>query len=118
MGLLDKISSKTSRKVTDRVADKVSTGIVNKLFGKSSSEDTATSSGATVSVSVDQASADAMSKQMTENAQELMGMVYNTKKCPNCKSICFNSPLKCKYCEADLRDVEPLSPEEMEKMGI
>ena len=48
--------------------------------------------------------------------EKLMGMAYNTKRCPNCQAVCVNSPVECPYCHADLKGVKPMTPEELEAL--
>ena len=61
-----------------------------------------------------QAAAASMPTQEQMNAA--MGMAYNTKRCPECQAVCFNSPVECPYCHADLKSVKPLTPEKLEKL--
>ena len=51
-----------------------------------------------------------------EQMNMAMGMAYNTKRCPECQAVCFNSPVECPYCHADLKGVKPLTPEELEAL--
>ena len=52
-----------------------------------------------------------------KNAEEAMGIAYNTKRCPECQAICMNAPVTCPYCGADLKAVKPLTPKELEELG-
>ena len=133
MGLLDKIKYKT----TDRIADKVSDGIVNKMFGKKKESEPEVAPQvqetpapavqeqpqmteaqaqaiAQQQMAAQQAAAASMPTQEQMNAA--MGMAYNNKRCPECQAVCFNSPVECPYCHADLKSVKPLTPEELEKL--
>lgn len=134
MGLLDKIKYKT----TDRIADKVSDKIVNKMFGKSKKEaeqeaiqargeavtelQRTNMAAAEAQANADQeAYARAVAAGATqgidaEKMGQLMGMAYNTKRCPSCQAVCINSPAECPYCHADLKSVKPMTPEELEKL--
>ena len=126
MGFLDRLSRKTSEKAADRVADK----IVNKVFGKKEKE-VESAPAAPAEPVVTETAADPETRELSEeekqaiaNAQAVsaesvqaaMGMAYNTKKCPKCQAMCFNAPVTCPYCGADLKGVAPIPPEELEKM--
>ncbi len=133
LGLLSKIKYKT----TDRIADKVSDGIVNKMFGKKKEQEYEEQPQAPAAaepvqeeapqmteaqaqaiaqqqMAAQQAAAASMPSQEQMNAA--MGMAYNTKRCPECQAVCFNSPVECPYCHADLKGVKPLTPEELEAL--
>ncbi len=127
MGFLERLSRKTSEKAADRAADK----IVNKIFGKKEEkveQEAAPVQEAPVeSPEVEepevqeltpeqqQAIAQAQASSMGA-AQDAMGIAYNTKRCPECQAICFNAPVECPYCHADLKGVKPLTPEELEAL--
>ena len=127
MGFLDKLA----RKTTDKAADRASDRIVNKIFGKKESrveEETVQVQQAPAPAPVaeepevreltseqQQAIASAQAAGMA-SAQEAMGMAYNTKRCPECQAICFNAPVACPYCGADLKSVKPLTPKELEEL--
>ena len=129
MGFLSKVTNRTS----DKAADKISSGIVNAIFGKKKkgsddeyvekaapqAEDTPvteTEEARTLTPeeaeAINRAQADAM-----KNAEQAMGMAYNTKRCPECQAICMNSPVTCPYCGADLKGVKPLTPKELEELA-
>ena len=126
MGFLDKLTRKTTDKAADRAADK----IVDKIFGKKKTEEAPVSQPEPVvaeTAAPEEPAAREMTaeeKQMVANAQAAsaesmqaaMGMAYNTKKCPECQAMCFNAPVTCPYCGADLKGVAPIPPEELEKM--
>ncbi len=134
MGLLSKIKYKT----TDRIADKVSDGIVNKMFGKKKEQEyegqpqapaAAEPVPETAAPQMTEAEAQAIAQQQMaarqaaaasmpsqEQMNAAMGMAYNTKRCPECQAICFNAPVECPYCHADLKGVKPLTPEELEAL--
>lgn len=127
MGILDKITSRTISKTTNRMADKISDGIVNGLFGKKkgndryddstgysdncTSGDCPPASAAAYNAAAMQASVNVTG--LGEGLNSIMGMAYNTKKCPECNAVCVNSPVTCPYCGADLKSVKPMTPEEM-----
>ena len=126
MGFLDRLSRKTSEKAADRVADK----IVNKVFGKKEKE-VESAPAAPAEPVVTETAADPETRELSEeekqaianaqaasaeSVQAAMGMAYNTKKCPECQAMCFNAPVTCPYCGADLKGVAPIPPEELEKM--
>ena len=126
MGFLERLSRKTSEKAADRVSDK----IVNKVFGKKEKttvgEETPVQQAAPVedvevpetrelTAEEQQAIANAQAASMSA-AQDAMGMAYNTKRCPECQAICFNAPVTCPYCGADLKSVKPLTPKELEEL--
>ena len=129
MGFLDRVTRKTTDKAADRVSDK----IVNSIFGKKRKDDgnetvqqaPAVENAEPETVAVpetrpltaeeQQAIANAQAAS-AESMQAAMGMAYNTKKCPECQAICFNAPVTCPYCGADLKAVKPLTPEELEKL--
>ena len=133
MGLLDKIKYKT----TDRIADKVSDGIVNKMFGKKKESEPEVepqvqgtpAPAVQEQPQITEAQAQAIAQQQMaaqqavaasmptqEQMNAAMGMAYNTKRCPECQAVCFNSPVECPYCHADLKGVKPLTPEELEAL--
>lgn len=125
MGFLDKLARKTTDKAADRASDK----IVNKIFGKKENrietEVAPTQQSAPAVEEVpetraltpeeQQAIANAQAASMGA-AQDAMGMAYNTKRCPECQAICFNAPVICPYCGADLKAVKPLTPKELEEL--
>lgn len=117
MGLLDRVASRTAYKAGGRIADKVSDSIVDKIFGKEEerapiySPEPMYSNPQSANINISGSIPD-MSGQMSG----MMGMAYNTKKCPKCQSVCFNSPVECPYCKEDIRNVAPLKPEELEKL--
>ena len=125
MGFLDKLARKTTDKAADRASDK----IVNKIFGKKENrietEVAPTQQSApaveevpetrTLTPEEQQAIANAQAASMGA-AQDAMGMAYNTKRCPECQAICFNAPVICPYCGADLKSVKPLTPKELEEL--
>ena len=125
MGFLDKLARKTTDKAADRASDK----IVNKIFGKKENrietEVAPTQQSApaveevpetrTLTPEEQQAIANAQAASMGA-AQDAMGMAYNTKRCPECQAICFNAPVICPYCGADLKAVKPLTPKELEEL--
>ena len=126
MGFLERLSRRTSEKAADRVSDK----IVNKVFGKKE-KDTVAAEPAAAPVEPAETVEAPEAREMTEeekqmvanaqaasaeNVQAAMGMAYNTKKCPECQAMCFNAPVTCPYCGADLKGVAPIPPEELEKM--
>ena len=125
MGFLDKLARKTTDKAADRASDK----IVNKIFGKKENkvetEAAPTQQSAPAVEEVpetraltpeeQQAIANAQAASMGA-AQDAMGMAYNTKRCPECQAICFNAPVICPYCGADLKAVKPLTPKELEEL--
>lgn len=127
MGLLDKITTKTISKTTNRMADKISDGIVNGLFGKKKSNsndyyDSQVDASTGDSGSMTNAERDAVASRvaasvdvtgLNEGISSLMGAAYNTKKCPECNSVCVNSPVTCPYCGADLKSIKPLTPDEI-----
>ena len=45
-----------------------------------------------------------------------MGVRYNTKRCPECNSVCFDSPIECPYCHADLKAVKPMTQKELKAL--
>lgn len=51
-----------------------------------------------------------------EQMNAAMGIMYNTKRCPSCQAVCVNSPVECPYCHADLKNVKPMTPEELEAL--
>ena len=133
MGLLSKIKYKT----TDRIADKVSDGIVNKMFGKKKEQEYEEQPQApaaaepvpeTEAPRMTEAEAQAIAQQQmaaqqaaaasinSEQMTAAMGIAYNTKRCPECQAVCFNAPVECPYCHADLKGVKPLTPEELEAL--
>ncbi len=95
-------AEKVQTKVTNKFADKVASGIVKAATTKP--KKTSKSSASTKSAGSTTASS-------SENAAR-----YNTKKCPECQALCFNAPVKCPYCEADLKSVKPLTPKEFDKL--
>ena len=125
MGFLNKLKYKAE----DRVADK----IVDKMFGKKQKEAEVEATVAEQQVAAAQAEAAAQPETRTltpeeqraianaqaasmSAAQDAMGMAYNTKRCPECQAICFNAPVTCPYCGADLKSVKPLTPKELEEL--
>lgn len=94
-------AEKVQTKVTNKFADKVASGIVKATTTKP--KKTSGSSAAKKSIGG--------SAAPSENAAR-----YNTKKCPECQALCFDAPVKCPYCEADLKSVKPLSPKEFDKL--
>ena len=115
MSLLSKIGNRTVGKATSRIADNVSDKIVDSIFGKKkepSYEDKNITIGGP-SVSIDPA----VSNHMMSGMEDMMNVAHNTKRCPNCSSLCFSNPIRCKYCDADLTGVSPLTPEELEKLN-
>ena len=125
MGFLNKLKYKAE----DRVADK----IVDKMFGKKQKEAEVEAAVAEQQVAAAQAEAAAQPETRTltpeeqqaianaqaasmSAAQDAMGMAYNTKRCPECQAICFNAPVTCPYCGADLKSVKPLTPKELEEL--
>ena len=124
MGFLDRLSRRTSEKAADRVSDK----IVDKVFGKKKADEPApVAQPEPEAAAPEEPETREMTeeeKQMVANAQAAsaesvqaaMGMAYNTKKCPECQAMCFNAPVTCPYCGADLKGVAPIPPEELEKM--
>ncbi len=126
MGFLDKLARKTTDKAADRAADK----IVNKIFGKKEDKQVVEEPVVAAETSVpeaeepevreltpeqQQAIANAQASSMAQ-AQDAMGIAYNTKRCPSCQAICFNAPVECPYCGADLKSVKPLTPKELEEL--
>ncbi|MCQ2078826.1 MAG: hypothetical protein MJZ38_02045 [archaeon] len=141
MGFLDKITSKTITKASNKMADKISDGIVNGLFGSKKTQDApaqqepvqaepapvAQPAPAEPQVVVQQPAEPqvvyvnagqprAANIPSAEEMEKLMGMAYNTKRCPNCQAVCMNSPVECPYCHADLKGVKPMTPEELEAL--
>ena len=102
MGFLSKLKYKVEDKATDRIVD--------KMFGKKQKE-----AEVEAAVEEQQAIANAQAASMSA-AQDAMGMAYNTKRCPDCQAICFNAPVTCPYCGADLKSVKPLTPKELEEL--
>lgn len=51
-----------------------------------------------------------------DDMEKMMGIAYNTKRCPSCQAICMNAPVECPYCHADLKGVKPLTPKELEEL--
>ena len=131
MGLLDKIKYKTETKASDRIFDV----IVNAFFGKKKNEEpeiqrpqikeeSAPPVQPEVKTQVQQTEVIYVNSTpqqgrmpSDEEMQRAMGMAYNTKRCPGCQAICMNAPVNCPYCGADLKDVKPLTPKELEELG-
>jgi rubrerythrin len=131
MGFLSKLTNKTANKAADRVSDK----IVDSIFGRKKKDDgnevvqeapveTAEEPVAEVPQEEPrQLSAEEMEMinasqaNAMKNAEEAMGIAYNTKRCPECQAICLNAPVTCPYCGADLKAVKPLTPKELEELG-
>ena len=128
MGFLDKLTSKTASKAADRVSDK----IVDGIFGKKKKaeeevvveqvEEPVEAAPAAPAEEIREltpeeqaAIANAQAAGM-QSAQDAMGIAYNTKRCPECQAICFNAPVTCPYCGADLKGVKPLTPKELEEL--
>ena len=130
MGLLDKIKYKTESKASDRISD----SIVNGIFGKKKKEEEEQVQEPQVQEQPEpqpQVQVQAQPQPEVvyvnnnpqqarvpsdEEMQRAMGMAYNTKRCPECQAVCFNSPVECPYCHADLKGVKPLTPEELEAL--
>ncbi len=131
MGFLSKLTNKTANKAADRVSDK----IVDSIFGRKKKDDgnevVQEAPVETVEEPVAevpreeprQLSAEEMEMinasqaNAMKNAEEAMGIAYNTKRCPECQAICLNAPVTCPYCGADLKAVKPLTPKELEELG-
>ena len=120
MGLLDKIGARTIGKATNRVADRISSGIVDGIVGKKDESDETGTRNINIggSINMDPGVAEQMSAMSSIGMQSAMGMAYNTKRCPNCKAVCVNSPVSCQYCSTDLTSVAPMTPKEMEELGM
>ena len=102
---MDKLVSSTSNKTASKLADKISSGIVKTVTTKPKS-----SKAKTTTEAVPQKSAEPA-------VDPNVAMRYNTKRCPNCQGICFNSPADCPYCFQDLRKVKPLTPKEFDELN-
>ena len=96
-------AEKVQTKVVNKFADKVASGIVKAATTKPKKA----SGNSTVSKS-SKKSADA---DPADNFAR-----YNTKKCPECQALCFDAPVECPYCHADLKSVKPLTPKEFDKL--
>lgn len=118
----DKLIGRTTDKTATKLADKISSGIVKTVTTKPKKKPAAKPS--TVE---EKPKTSARSKSTTEAVEqpkssapspeaERMAMRYNTKRCPNCQGICFNSPPDCPYCFQDLRRVKPMSPKEFDEL--
>ena len=124
---LDKLVTKTSDRTASKLADKISTGIVNSMTKPKKSAPKAStveekpktsrskkSSSTTEFAPAEQPTRDNMNPS---NGDPMMAARYNTKRCPNCQAICFNSPADCPYCFQDLRGVKPLTPKEFDELN-
>lgn len=128
MGLFDKVKSRTESKAADRISD----GIVNAIFKKKKKdeepepvapaqpqvqEEPVQAAPVQPQVQPEQVQVNVSASAMDpEQVQKAMGMAYNTKRCPECQAVCFNAPVTCPYCGADLKAVRPMTPEELEKL--
>ncbi len=124
----DKLVTKTSDRTASKLADKISTGIVNSVSKPKKKETKAS----TVEEKPKKTSRSKKSPTTTDpkpveqpaaentgsgNVDPMMAARYNTKRCPNCQAICFNSPADCPYCFQDLRGVKPLTPKEFDELN-
>ena len=128
MGFLDKLTSKTASKAADRVSDKIVDGIFGKkkkaeeeVVVEQVEEPVEAAPAAPVEerreLTPEEQAAIANAQAMGgKSAQEAMGIAYNTKRCPECQAVCFNAPVTCPYCGADLKGVKPLTPKELEEL--
>ena len=116
---MDKLVSSTSNKTASKLADKISSGIVKTVTTKPKSKPAK-------STTVEEKSKSSKAKTTTEAVPQKsaepavdpnVAMRYNTKRCPNCQGICFNSPADCPYCFQDLRKVNPLTPKEFDELN-
>ena len=106
---LDKVATKT----TNKLADKVASGIVKTMTTKPKTRD---SGNSTVAKSTGTKRTSAKQEASDKPDADTMAMRYNTKRCPECQALCFNSPAVCPYCEADLKSVKPLTPKEFDEL--
>ena len=107
---LDKVATKT----TNKLADKVASGIVKTMTTKPKTRD---SGNSTVAKSTGTKRTSAKQGASDKPDADTMAMRYNTKRCPECQALCFNSPAVCPYCEADLKSVKPLTPKEFDELS-
>ena len=107
---LDKVATKT----TNKLADKVASGIVRSITTKPKSRD---SGNSTVAKSTSTKRGTAKKEAADKPDADTMAMRYNTKRCPECQALCFNSPAVCPYCDADLKSVKPLTPKEFDELS-
>ena len=107
---LDKVATKT----TNKLADKVASGIVRSITTKPKSRD---SGNSTVAKSTSAKRGTAKKEAADKPDADTMAMRYNTKRCPECQALCFNSPAVCPYCDADLKSVKPLTPKEFDELS-
>lgn len=103
-------AEKVQTKVVNKFADKVASGIVKAATTKPKKAPS-DSAVAKSTKKTSSSSTTAGSSAPSENAAR-----YNTKKCPECQALCFDAPVTCPYCEADLRSVKPLTPKEFDKL--
>ncbi len=124
----DKLVTKTSDKTASKLADKISSGIVNSVSKPKKKETKAstveekpkkTARSKKTAATTDPEPAQQATRDNTNpsNGDPMMAARYNTKRCPNCQAICFNSPADCPYCFQDLRGVKPLTPKEFDELN-
>ena len=99
---LDKVATKTTNKLADKVSSGIVKGLTTKPKLKKGENSTADKNSA---------------KKPADEPKEDPAIRYNTKRCPECQALCFNAPLTCPYCDADLKGVKPLTPKEFDELN-
>ena len=116
---MDKLVTRTTDKTATKLADKISSGIVKGVTTKPKAKPAKPTT-------VEEKPKTSRAKTTTEAAPQKsaepavdpnVAMRYNTKRCPNCQGICFNSPADCPSCFQDLRKVKPLTPKEFDELN-
>ncbi len=96
------LAKKIEKKTTNKIADRTSTLIVDKMFGSKKKKK--------------EPAKETKSSGKSPAESESMGVRYNTKRCPECNSVCFDSPIECPYCHADLKAVKPMTQKELKAL--